>query len=258
MSGPHTGDGATSRNSPVVWISGASSGIGAALAESVPIPEARVIGIARRPPTSGEHFEADLSDPRSWADVHESFQRVVGTQNVGRALFLHFAGDGAPHGRASTADPQHYARSVQLNAASGLILGQAFLHACRQAEVPAVLVICSSPGALAEHKGINHYGASKAALLHWTQVVRAEEPDSVVLAVIPWATDTPMLREAMRQDPEAMPISGELRAMADQGQLATAHEVAEEIWAAVMDGAPRSPLHVGAPPPEIRLAGESG
>jgi len=67
-----------------------------------------------------------------------------------------------------------------------------------------------------------------------------------------------MLREAMRQDPEAMPISGELRAMADQGQLATAHEVAEEIWAAVMDGAPRSPLHVGAPPPEIRLAGGSG
>ena len=40
----------------VVWISGASSGIGAALAASVPYPDARVIGISRRRGAHGEHL----------------------------------------------------------------------------------------------------------------------------------------------------------------------------------------------------------
>jgi len=243
-----------SRDGSAVWISGASSGIGAALARSLPISGAQLIGIARRPPARGEHLPADLSDPASWPAVQTSFEEVVGSGDLERALFLHFAGDGAPHGPASAADPLHYARSVLLNAASGQILGQAFLHTCAQAGVPAVLVVCASPGALAEHRGMAHYGASKAALLHWTQVVRAEETDSVVLAVIPWATDTPMLRDAMKQDPETNPLSGEIRTMVERGELelAAPEEVAAEVWAAVMAGAPRSPLHVGPHPPEFQ------
>jgi len=186
--------------------------------------------------------------------VQGSFEELIGSGGVERAFFFHFAGEGSPHGRASLADPVHYARSVHLNAGSGLVLGQSFLHACARASVPAVLVVCSSPGALAETRGMAHYGAAKAALLHWTQVVREEEPDSVVLAVIPWATDTPMLRDAMQQDPETNPLSGELLALAERGQLelASPEEVAAEVWAAVLGGAPHSPLHVGARPPQFQ------
>ncbi len=238
----------------VVWISGASSGIGAALAQSVPFADARVIGIARRAPAAGEHLPADLSDPASLAAVRASFEEVIGSGELERAVFLHFAGDGAPHGRAVAADPDRYARSVQLNAASGMILGQAFLHACARAGVPAVIVVCSSPGALTENRGMGHYGAAKAALLHWTQVVRAEESESVVLAVIPWATDTPMLRDAMLQDANENPLSGELRGASESGQLtlATPEEVAAAVWEAVLSGAPKSPLHVGPRPPEFQ------
>jgi short-subunit dehydrogenase len=49
--------------SHAVWISGASSGIGAALADSVPYPGARLFGISRRPPMAGEHVETDLTQP---------------------------------------------------------------------------------------------------------------------------------------------------------------------------------------------------
>jgi NAD(P)-dependent dehydrogenase (short-subunit alcohol dehydrogenase family) len=241
-----------SGDASVVWISGASSGIGAALARALPIPGARLIGIGRRPPVAGEHLTADLSDPASWDGVRASFDEVLSARGLGRALFLHFSGDGSPHGRAAAADPGHYARSVMLNAASGQILGQYFLHACRREGVAATLVVCSSPGALAEHRGMAHYGAAKAALLHWTQVVRSEEPDSVVLAVIPWATDTPMLRDAMEQDAEDNPLTGELRALAAAGGLTQPEAVAEAVWAAVLDGAPRSPLHVGSRPPEFQ------
>ena len=61
----------------VAWISGASSGIGAALARSVPYDGARVLGISRRPPVVGEHVAADLADVDSWDRVALSFEGVL-------------------------------------------------------------------------------------------------------------------------------------------------------------------------------------
>jgi benzil reductase ((S)-benzoin forming) len=236
----------------VVWISGASSGIGAALAKSVPWSEARLFGVARRPPIAGEHVAADLSDPAAWAAVTASFDAVLGSGEYEEAMFLHFSGDGAPHGRASRAEPARFARSVLLNAAAGQILGQSFLHTCSRAGVRTVLVMCASPGALARHRGVSHYGAAKAALLHWTEVVREEEPDAVVLSVIPWATDTPMLHDAMVQDVEENPLSGEIAQIAARGELAKPEEVAAAVWDSIREGAPHSPLHVGPRPPEFQ------
>ncbi len=50
----------------IVWITGATSGIGEALAETVPYEGARVINISRRTHPSLESVRADLSDPRDW------------------------------------------------------------------------------------------------------------------------------------------------------------------------------------------------
>ena len=61
----------------LVWISGASSGIGAALVATVPFEDARVIGISRGEPSGAEHLEADLADPASWSTVAESFRREL-------------------------------------------------------------------------------------------------------------------------------------------------------------------------------------
>lgn len=48
----------------LVWISGASSGIGQALTETVPWDDARVIGISwTRPNSAIEHLKTDLADP---------------------------------------------------------------------------------------------------------------------------------------------------------------------------------------------------
>ena len=52
--------------STVVWITGATMGIGAALARNVPWPNARVVNISRRTHPTLETFIADLTDPRSW------------------------------------------------------------------------------------------------------------------------------------------------------------------------------------------------
>ncbi len=232
----------------VVWISGASSGIGAAVAASVPDPEAQLISISRRSPAVGDHLRADLSDPAGWQAVRAGFAQTLAAGDVKQATFMHFAGEGRPHGRASEADGEAYTSSVLLNAGAGLVLGQAFLAECRSHGVAATLVVCSSPGALEMHRGMAHYGAAKAALLHWTGTVRQEEPDSVVLAVIPWAVDTPMLRDAAEQPVAENPMSGHLREDLARGEFATPEQASAQIWQAVLAGAPQSPLHVGRVP----------
>lgn len=247
----------SSNGTTLVWISGASSGIGGALARKVPFEGARVIGICRRPPERGEHVAADLSEPASWASVIASFESALGP-GIRRALFLHFSGDGWPHGHAIDAVPERYERSVILNAASGPVLGQRFLRACRQHGVPATLVVCSSPAALAAHRGTSHYSAGKAALLMWTEIVRAEETPSgsIVFAVIPWATDTAMLRDALEQPVASNPLSGEIAVLVAAGVIATPDDVATEIWQGVLLGGAVSPLHVGAVPPDVEQRGD--
>jgi benzil reductase ((S)-benzoin forming) len=232
----------------IFWISGASSGIGAALAASVPDPDARLVSISRRPPAVGDHLPADLSDPAGWQAVRVGFEATLAAGDITQATFMHFAGEGRPHGRASDADSDAYTASVLLNAGAGLVLGQAFLSLCRAHRVGATLVVCSSPGALEMHRGMAHYGAAKAALLHWTGTVRQEEPDSVVLAVIPWAVDTPMLRDAAEQPAATNPMSGHLREDLARGEFATPEQASAEIWQAILAGAPQSPLHVGRVP----------
>ena len=128
----------------VVWISGASSGIGAALAASVPYPDARVIGMNRRRGAHGEHLGADLSNPAAWPDVAAHFTDVLGRGDVASAVFLHFAGVAPPVGPVAGADAGEYTAAVLLNAASGQVLGQAFLQACRrtstESDARAVLI----------------------------------------------------------------------------------------------------------------------
>jgi len=51
----------------LIRITGASSGIGAALARTLPWEGARVIGVSRRVPPVGEHLQLDLTDASSWA-----------------------------------------------------------------------------------------------------------------------------------------------------------------------------------------------
>jgi benzil reductase ((S)-benzoin forming) len=233
----------------VVWISGASSGIGAAMASSLPEPGARLIGIGRRAPLAGEHVSADLSRPDSWPGVANHFAEVLGAEGVRSAVFVHMSGIGTPAGPVVDADPEAYTAAVLLNAASGQVLGQAFLAACRRADVRPTLVLCSSPAAARPAPGATHYGAGKSALEYWAAAAAIEvEGWGRVFSVVPYAVDTPMVRETIAH-PEATPIAAKLRAAADNGLLASAETTAEQIWSAVLDETVNgSAVPVGAVP----------
>ena len=219
-----------------VWISGASSGIGAALAASVPYADARVIGISRRPPAVGEHLEADLGDPDVWRHIAAHFADVLDSEDFSRAVFMHMSGTGEPAATVADADPAEYTAAVLVNSASGQVLGQAFLSECRSADVQATLCLCSSPAAANPAPGVSHYGAGKAALKYWAAAVALETEDwAKVFAVVPFAVDTPMVRQAMEELPSGHPIGDHLRSSAESGRLATSDATAAEIWGLATD-----------------------
>ena len=238
----------------VVWISGASSGIGAALAASVPYEGARLIGISRRPPAHGEHVEADLANPGAWPHVAGHIADVLDRQRYAAAVFLHMAGVATPVGPVVDADPDAYTRAVLLNTASGQVLGKAFLDACRNSGTPATLVLCSSPAAAIPVYGASHYGAGKSALQYWAAAVATEtEGWARIFSVVPYAVDTPMVRTTIAQPPGATPVAERLRAAAERGDLATPEATAAQIWDLVLDDTTHgSAVPVGAVPAELR------
>jgi benzil reductase ((S)-benzoin forming) len=238
----------------VVWISGASSGIGAALAASVPYEGARLIGIGRRPPAHGEHVGADLADPGAWPRVAGHFGAVLNRHRHDAAVCVHMSGVATPIGPVVDADPGAYARAVLLNAASGQVLGKAFLDACGSSGTPATLVLCSSPAAAMPAYGASHYGAGKSALQYWAAAVATEtEGWARVFSVVPYAVDTPMVRATIAQPPGATPVAERLRAAAERGDLATPEVTAAQIWDRVLDDTTHgSAVPVGAVPAELR------
>jgi len=240
--------------STLVVVTGASSGIGAAIAQTVPYDDARILAVSRRPGPAGEHVAADLSDPGSWPLVADRIRTAVAAPGVTSAALMHFAGVATPHGPAARAAWEEYTAAVLLNAASGPAIGQAFLAACADRGIHATVVMCSSPAAAFPMPGMSHYGAGKQALEHWTRAIAAEHAPTgaCVFAVVPFAVDTPMVRAAMQQPPDVHPVAANLRAAADRGALAAADATAREIWRLVLDGDHEGEIiPVGAVPPGV-------
>lgn len=219
----------------LVWISGASSGIGAALAATVPWDGARVIGIGRRPPPGPgiEHLVADLSDPSSWTAVAASFATELAAYGGDRVAFVHAAGTIEPMGFAGEVDPGDYAANVVLNSAAPQVLGAAFLAAARDVDAARHLVMLTSGAAKSVYPGWSSYGAGKAAVDQWVRNAGAEQEirgGVRVLSIAPGTVDTGMqaiLRETSADDFPSRQKFVDLHAA---GKLADPADVARRIW----------------------------
>ncbi len=218
----------------LVWISGASGGIGRALAANVPWDAARLIGVSRGRPAQGEHLEADLADPRSWDLVGRSFEKELAGFSGRRVVFVHAAGTLEPIGFAGEVDGDAYARNVILNSAAAQVLGHRFLAAARTIDARRNLVMLTSGAASSVYAGWASYGAAKAAVDQWVRAVGAEQDlrgGVEVIAVAPGTVDTGM-QELLRQTEERdFPRRQKFLDLHQAGELADPDQVAREIWA---------------------------
>jgi len=218
----------------LIWISGASGGIGRALIATVPWDDSHVIGISRgRPPEGTDHVEVDLADPSSWPVVGASFERELAAFDGDVVAFVHAAGTIEPLGFAGEVDARAYSTNVVLNCAAPQVLGHLFLAATRHLDVDRHLVMLTSGAAKSVYSGWSSYGAGKAAIDQWVRDVGDEQSrrgGARVLAIAPGTVDTGMqgqLREASDDD---FPSRRKFLDLHAAGKLADPEAVARDIW----------------------------
>lgn len=226
--------------SDLVIITGASSGLGLALAGTVPFP-AHVVDISRSGSTddSTEHISADLSDPSTWQGVGDAVQELIGRHDPGRAVFIHAAGTLDPIGFAGEVDTKAYADNVLVNSAAGQVLGHLFLKAIHGRSGQFDLVMITSGAARSVYPGWSSYGAGKSALDQWVRTVGAEQRERGgvrVSSIAPGVLATAMQRLIRDTAEHDFPEVDRFHALHDQGMLVEPEEAARRIWSLVDAG----------------------
>jgi len=160
-----------------VCVTGASSGIGRALADGLARAGASVVGIARRQTVldewrdeqraaglSVEALSADLGDPINTDEVAQEVSRRFGAPDI----LVNAAGVN-PRRSADDVTPEEWQATLDLNLSTPFFLARAFVPAMRSKGWGRVLNIASLQSARAFPNGIA-YGASKGGI---AQVTRA-------------------------------------------------------------------------------------
>ncbi|MDQ6798000.1 MAG: SDR family NAD(P)-dependent oxidoreductase [Actinomycetota bacterium] len=217
----------------LIWISGASSGIGRAMVETVPWDGARVIGICRGEVTGIGHLRADLGEPSSWPAVGESFRRELADFHGDRVVFVHAAGTLEPIGYAGEVDTTEYSSNVVLNSAAPQVLGHLFLAASAGVSAPRHLVMITSGAAKSVYEGWTSYGAGKAAIDQWVRNAGAEQATRggvQVLSVAPGTVDTGMQEKLRNTEERDFPLRRKFVDLHRDGKLSDPKGVAASIW----------------------------
>lgn len=227
--------------SDLVVITGASSGIGLALAGSVPF-KADVVDISRSgPPEDADigHFAADLSSPAEWERVGSFLAGLISSHEPDRAVLIHAAGTLDPIGFVGEVDSKAYVTNVLLNTAAGQVIGHHFLAALGSRLGNFDLVMITSGAAASVYPGWSAYGAGKSAIDHWVRHAGAEQRmrgGVRVSAIAPGVVATAMqglIRETSEHD---FPEVERFERLYEEGKLVDADDAARRIWEVIESG----------------------
>jgi len=228
---------ATEQSPPdtIVWISGATDGLGLGLAHTVPYPDARIINLSRRQHPEFETVLFDLTKPDTWDAVGEHFTSVLANFTGTRAIFIHNAFYSGHPGFVGEVDQQTYKDEIIANAMAPQLLGDMFLRAVGPG-YESGLVLMSSAGARSPFEGRSSYCAAKAGVEMWVRVVRRElkrrGSDTWVVAVRPGFVDSPATRLDATRPADSYPVGPQIAAqLASREGVMTPHEAGAGIWA---------------------------
>jgi NAD(P)-dependent dehydrogenase (short-subunit alcohol dehydrogenase family) len=171
--------------SPVVLITGASRGIGRAIALRFAAGGARVALIARSAEGLGETltavrdaggegdaFTADVTDEQAVAAAHGAVAQSLGPVDV----LVNNAGVGGPRGEMWDVDPAEWWRTVDVNLRGTFICSRAVLPTMVERRRGRIINVVSNAGA---HRWpyFTAYAVSKAAVIKLTESLAAETRD---------------------------------------------------------------------------------
>lgn len=215
-------------------ISGASSGIGQAMAAKAEAAGHRLATISRRP-GPGTFLEADLSNPESWSEVTDWMNGLITSEPWDRVVFVHNAGVIDPIGFAGRADPAAYTRNIMLNGSAPVVLGAGFIGSASAIDTPAHLMMVSSGAGRRPIKGWSAYCAGKAATDMWAGAAGMEQTHLsskiTVTSVAPGVVDTDMQGAIRGQAASDFPDIDNFIELKASGALRSADDVAAILLA---------------------------
>lgn len=220
------------------FITGASSGIGEAIAARFLEEGARVVGCGRRPGAALRHdgfcyFAADITVASAAKEVVASASRHLG----GLDIVVNCAGI-TGEGSLDTTDAEAFLHMFQVNVGGVFNICKAAMPFLREGHLPSIVNVASDLGVKALPNRIA-YCPSKAALIMLTRCVALEAAPRVrANCILPGLVETPMIRHRFEDaaDPRALRESlaglyplkrmGELRDMASAAVFLAGEESA--------------------------------
>lgn len=225
----------------VVAVTGGLRGLGWGIAERLGELGLQVAvggrGTLRLPDSVADGLAGhlDVTDPTTI----EQFANLVETDLGPIDLWVNNAGVLDPMGPVRDADPDEVRRALEVNV-GGVIDGSATFARRARTWPPArrVLVNISSGAATSVYAGWSVYGATKAAVDHFTEILDVEEPDLACFAVAPGVVDTGMQEQIRTHDETTFPAIERFRELHRTGAWNSPAWVADHL-AGLLTGALR-------------------
>lgn len=224
----------------VVIVTGASRGLGLALAQALRRRRARLLTIARRPQPAldgagVEQWALDLADPLPAAVRLQAWMAALPRAGVASLVLINNAASLGTPGALRQADLAEASVALRVGLEAPLLLTAAFLRASAGFEVPRkVLNISSGLGRYAL-AGSAAYCALKAGLDHFTRAVALEEAEGAhgarIVSLAPGVIDTDMQRQLRGADPARFAAQPRFAALKAQGQLDRPEATAARVLA---------------------------
>lgn len=231
-------------------VTGASRGLGAAIAEQLLAPNHRVLGVSRRASAAlvaralvlgaqYEQWETDLAQPRAVAARLQAWLATLDGSDFASATLINNAAALTRIGRLDAADDAELSVALRVGLEAPVLLTAAFLRATQGwAARRRVLNISSGLGRRAM-AGQASYCAVKAGLDHFTRALaldEAQRPNGArVVALAPGVIDTDMQLQLRSADAAGFPDLPLFQGLKDKGQLASPADAAARVLACLMD-----------------------
>ncbi|WP_144657959.1 SDR family oxidoreductase [Achromobacter dolens] len=228
----------------IAILTGASRGIGAAMARGLAKPGTRLITLARRedPELAAyarsqdaqlEQVSVDLSD---LAAAEAAARRICDTlpRDARRYLLINNAGTVHPvSGTDALIDGPAIAAAFNLNVTAVMLLTARFLAAVEDVKADRRVLNISSGAGRNPNAGWGVYCATKAALDMYSRVVKQEQGENGarVVSLAPGIVDTDMQAAIRSSDPKSFPALAKFQDFHATGKLSSPANVASRILA---------------------------
>ncbi|MDE2399158.1 MAG: SDR family NAD(P)-dependent oxidoreductase [Burkholderiales bacterium] len=220
-------------------VTGASRGLGLALAEQLLARGDRVLAISRQAPALCHErlsvWHADLAEPAAAARQLGAWLQAVGVDGAASVTLINNAGVITPPAPLAQTAAADLARAVRVGLEAPLLLSAAFLKATAGWTRPRRLLMISSGLGRRAMASAAAYCAVKAGLDHLARALALEqalEPNGArVVSIAPGVVDTDMQLQLRSADGAAFPDRANFVGLQAKGLLSSPAAAAASLLA---------------------------